>query len=90
MPRDSIVTWVKKKIGPGLQNLTTTDEAETILTSESPVVVAFVENLAVYFLLPFKFSTEFSVISEFKRKLLLICSHNPKVLSNIYKCNIRS
>ena len=65
------MNWVKKKIGPGLHNLTTTEEAETILTRESPVVVAFVENLAVYFLLPFKFLTEISVISEFKRKLLL-------------------
>ncbi|CAH1438429.1 unnamed protein product [Lactuca virosa] len=43
--KDAIVTWVKKKIGPGLHNLTTTEEAESILTSESPVVVAFVENL---------------------------------------------
>ncbi|KAL4576453.1 hypothetical protein LXL04_012547 [Taraxacum kok-saghyz] len=44
--RNAIVNWVKKKIGPGLHNLTTTEEAETILTRESPVVVAFVENLA--------------------------------------------
>ncbi|KAI3721418.1 hypothetical protein L2E82_32429 [Cichorium intybus] len=43
--KDAIVTWVKKKIGPGLHNLTTTEEAERVLTSESPVVVAFVENL---------------------------------------------
>ncbi|KAL7612115.1 protein disulfide isomerase-like 1-4 [Lactuca sativa] len=43
--KDAIVTWVKKKIGPGLHNLTTTEEAEGVLTSESPVVVAFVENL---------------------------------------------
>lgn len=51
------MTWVKKKIGPGLHNLTTTEEAEGVLTSESPVVVAFVENLVVYLLLHVKFST---------------------------------
>nr|GEV33553.1 protein disulfide isomerase-like 1-4 [Tanacetum cinerariifolium] len=43
--KDAIVTWVKKKIGPGLQNVTTTEEAERILTSESPIVVGFFENL---------------------------------------------
>ncbi|KAI3799723.1 hypothetical protein L1987_35022 [Smallanthus sonchifolius] len=43
--KDAIVSWVKKKIGPGVQNLTTVEEAEQILTSESPVVVGFVENL---------------------------------------------
>lgn len=41
------MSWVKKKIGPGLHNITTVEEAESVLTSESPVVVAFVENLAV-------------------------------------------
>ncbi|PWA61544.1 PDI-like 1-4 [Artemisia annua] len=43
--KDAIVGWVKKKIGPGVQNITTTEEAERILTSESPIVVGFFENL---------------------------------------------
>nr|XP_043631635.1 protein disulfide isomerase-like 1-4 [Erigeron canadensis] len=43
--KEAIVTWVKKKIGPGLHNVTTTEEAERILTNESPVVVGFVESL---------------------------------------------
>ncbi|KAM0045056.1 putative protein disulfide-isomerase [Helianthus debilis subsp. tardiflorus] len=34
--RDAIVSWVKKKTGPGLQNVTTVEEAERILASESP------------------------------------------------------
>ncbi|KAL8247596.1 hypothetical protein R6Q59_008812 [Mikania micrantha] len=44
--KDAIVSWVQKKIGPGLHNLTTVEEAERVLASESPVVVGFVENLA--------------------------------------------
>ncbi|KAK9061256.1 hypothetical protein SSX86_018436 [Deinandra increscens subsp. villosa] len=43
--KDAIVSWVQKKIGPGLHNLTTVEEAEHVLTSESPVVVGFFENL---------------------------------------------
>ncbi|KAM0066912.1 putative protein disulfide-isomerase [Helianthus debilis subsp. tardiflorus] len=45
---DAIVSWVKKKkTGPGLQNVTTVEEAERILASESPIAVGYVENLAV-------------------------------------------
>ncbi|KAI7735975.1 hypothetical protein M8C21_022387 [Ambrosia artemisiifolia] len=44
--KDAIVSWVKKKTGPGLHNITTVEEAERILTSESPIVVGYVENLA--------------------------------------------
>ncbi|CAL2254416.1 unnamed protein product [Prunus armeniaca] len=32
--KEGIVTWIKKKIGPGIQNVTTLDEVERILTSE--------------------------------------------------------
>ncbi|XP_065031293.1 protein disulfide isomerase-like 1-4 [Musa acuminata AAA Group] len=43
--RDAIVTWIKKKIGPGVENITTVDEAEKILTSESKVVLGFLDSL---------------------------------------------
>ncbi|GER57713.1 protein disulfide isomerase [Striga asiatica] len=32
--REAIVTWIKKKIGPGITNITTTEDAEHILTSQ--------------------------------------------------------
>ncbi|KAF7805585.1 protein disulfide isomerase-like 1-4 [Senna tora] len=43
--KDAIVTWIKKKIGPGVNNITTLDDAERILTSESKVVLGFLDNL---------------------------------------------
>ncbi|KAL9296748.1 hypothetical protein ACSQ67_022644 [Phaseolus vulgaris] len=43
--KDGIVTWIKKKIGPGVSNITTLDEAEGILTAESKVVVGFLNSL---------------------------------------------
>ncbi|KAK9280007.1 hypothetical protein L1049_013692 [Liquidambar formosana] len=43
--RDAIVTWIKKKIGPGIYNITTTEDAERILTSESKVVLGFLNSL---------------------------------------------
>ncbi|XP_009381969.2 protein disulfide isomerase-like 1-4 [Musa acuminata AAA Group] len=43
--RDAIVTWIKKKIGPGVENITKVDEAEKILTSESKVVLGFLDSL---------------------------------------------
>lgn len=47
--RDGIVTWIKKKIGPGVANITTLDEAERILTAESKVVLGFLNSLVVSF-----------------------------------------
>ncbi|KAH0997125.1 hypothetical protein GBA52_020989 [Prunus armeniaca] len=43
--KEGIVTWIKKKIGPGIQNVTTLDEAERILTSESKVVLGYLNSL---------------------------------------------
>ncbi|WOL09609.1 hypothetical protein Cni_G18362 [Canna indica] len=43
--RDGIITWIKKKIGPGVQNITTVEEAENILTSENKVVLGFLDYL---------------------------------------------
>jgi hypothetical protein len=45
--RDGIVTWIKKKIGPGVYNITTLDDAERILTSETKVVLGFLDSLVV-------------------------------------------
>ncbi|KAG5557486.1 hypothetical protein RHGRI_007652 [Rhododendron griersonianum] len=44
--KDGIVTWVKKKTGPGIYNLTTVGEAEQVLTAGSKVVLAFLDSLA--------------------------------------------
>ncbi|XP_047333037.1 protein disulfide isomerase-like 1-4 [Impatiens glandulifera] len=43
--KEAIVTWIKKKIGPGVYNLTTIKDAERVLTSESKVVVGFLDSL---------------------------------------------
>ncbi|KAL7226015.1 hypothetical protein ACSBR1_021207 [Camellia fascicularis] len=43
--KEAIVTWIKKKIGPGVSNITSADDAERVLTSESKVVLGFLESL---------------------------------------------
>ncbi|KAF7154764.1 hypothetical protein RHSIM_Rhsim01G0216900 [Rhododendron simsii] len=43
--REAIVTWIKKKIGPGVSNITTADEAVHVLTSENKAVLGFLESL---------------------------------------------
>lgn len=42
------MTWVKKKIGPGIYNLTTVWEAEQVLTAGSKVVLGFLDSLVVF------------------------------------------
>ncbi|KAJ8543930.1 hypothetical protein K7X08_025548 [Anisodus acutangulus] len=41
---DAIVTWIKK-IGPGIYNITTTEDAECVLTSGNKIVLGFVDSL---------------------------------------------
>ncbi|KAG6519425.1 protein disulfide isomerase-like 1-4 [Zingiber officinale] len=43
--KDAIITWIKKKIGPGVLNITTVEEAEKILTSENKLVLGFIDTL---------------------------------------------
>ncbi|XP_039037633.1 protein disulfide isomerase-like 1-4 [Hibiscus syriacus] len=43
--KDAIVTWIKKKIGPGIYNVSTIEEAERILTSESKVALGYLNSL---------------------------------------------
>ncbi|URD91398.1 Thioredoxin [Musa troglodytarum] len=43
--RDAIIAWIKKKIGLGVQTITTAEEAEKILTSESRLVLGFLDSL---------------------------------------------
>lgn len=43
------MTWIKKKIGPGIYNVTTLDEAEKVLTSENKVVLGYLNSLVVCF-----------------------------------------
>lgn len=46
--RDAIVAWVKKKMESGIHNITTTVEAESILTIESKIVLGFLDSLEVF------------------------------------------
>lgn len=41
------MTWIKKKTGPGIHNITSLDEAKTILSSETKVVLGFLNSLVV-------------------------------------------
>ncbi|CAI9759218.1 unnamed protein product [Fraxinus pennsylvanica] len=43
--KDAIITWVKKKIGPALYNITMTEEAERILAAEEKIVLGYLESL---------------------------------------------
>lgn len=43
--KDAIVTWIKKKTGPSVYNITTTEEAEKILTSNDKVVLGYLNAL---------------------------------------------
>ncbi|KAM7259081.1 hypothetical protein ACFE04_014822 [Oxalis oulophora] len=43
--KEGIVTWIKKKIGPGIYNLSTIDDAERVLTSENKVVLGYLNSL---------------------------------------------
>ncbi|CAN1837479.1 Protein disulfide isomerase-like 1-4 [Linum perenne] len=44
-PRDAIVAWIKKKTGPGISNITTLDDAQRILTSDTKVALAYLNSL---------------------------------------------
>lgn len=50
------MTWIKKKIGPAVQNVTTTEEAEKILTAENTLVLGFFDSLVVILAFLFKFT----------------------------------
>ncbi|KAJ6670436.1 PROTEIN DISULFIDE-ISOMERASE [Salix viminalis] len=43
--KDGIVTWIKKKTGPGIYNITKVDDAERLLTSETKLVLGFLNSL---------------------------------------------
>ncbi|GAB2276755.1 Protein disulfide isomerase-like [Dionaea muscipula] len=43
--KDAIVTWVRSKTSPSIRNITTIEEAEQIVNSESRMVVAFLDSL---------------------------------------------
>ncbi|KAL5199425.1 hypothetical protein ABZP36_020628 [Zizania latifolia] len=44
--KEAIVSWINKKLGPGVHNITTVDEAEKILTGEDKVVLAVLDSLS--------------------------------------------
>lgn len=41
------MSWVNKKLAPGVQNITTVDEAEKILTGEDKAILAVLDSLSV-------------------------------------------
>ncbi|XP_043701714.1 protein disulfide isomerase-like 1-4 [Telopea speciosissima] len=43
--KDAIVTWITKKTGPGIYNITTVEDAEQILNTEDKLVLAFLDSL---------------------------------------------
>ncbi|KAK8596452.1 hypothetical protein V6N13_001076 [Hibiscus sabdariffa] len=43
--KEAIVSWIKKKTGPGIYNITTIEDAERILTSESKVALGYLNSL---------------------------------------------
>nr|XP_004487116.1 protein disulfide isomerase-like 1-4 [Cicer arietinum] len=43
--KEAIVTWIKKKTGPGIHNITTLEDAQRILSSETKVVLGFLNSL---------------------------------------------
>ncbi|XP_022970462.1 protein disulfide isomerase-like 1-4 [Cucurbita maxima] len=43
--KDAIVTWIKKKTGPGIYNITSVEDAERILTSETKLAVGYLNSL---------------------------------------------
>ncbi|KAK7402130.1 hypothetical protein VNO78_14150 [Psophocarpus tetragonolobus] len=43
--KEAIVTWIKKKIGPGIYNLTSLDDAQRIFTNQTKLVLAFLNSL---------------------------------------------
>ncbi|XP_055832872.1 protein disulfide isomerase-like 1-4 [Solanum dulcamara] len=43
--KNAIVSWIRKKIGSGVYNITTTEDAERVLTSEDKVVLAYLDSL---------------------------------------------
>lgn len=63
--RDAIVTWIKKKVGPGVYNITSTEDAERILTAENSVVLGFLDSLVVCFILIFMVILMVKVVSKY-------------------------
>ena len=49
--RDDIVNWVRKKIGPPVTILTSTEKTESVLKLETATVVAYLDNVEVILLL---------------------------------------
>ncbi|KAK4721590.1 hypothetical protein R3W88_011823 [Solanum pinnatisectum] len=43
--KDAIISWIKKKTGPVLSNITTVEEAEQILKDEKKVVLGYLNDL---------------------------------------------
>lgn len=43
--KDDIVNWVRKKIGPPVTILTSTEKTESVLKLETPTVVAYLDNV---------------------------------------------
>ncbi|XP_020407351.1 protein disulfide isomerase 3 isoform X1 [Zea mays] len=44
--KEAIVDWINKKLGPAVQNVTSVDEAQSILTGDDKAVLAFLDTLS--------------------------------------------
>uniref|UniRef100_A0A8R7UTA2 Thioredoxin domain-containing protein n=1 Tax=Triticum urartu TaxID=4572 RepID=A0A8R7UTA2_TRIUA len=45
--KDAIVAWVRKKLGPMVQNLTAVDKVEKVVTGDDVVMLAYLHHLSV-------------------------------------------
>ncbi|XVF83229.1 hypothetical protein PTKIN_Ptkin16aG0117500 [Pterospermum kingtungense] len=71
--KDGIVTWVKKKTRPDVYNVTTIEEAKSILAAESIVVLGFLDSLVG------PLSDEIVAASRFHEDVKFYQTSNPDV-----------
>ncbi|EPS69921.1 hypothetical protein M569_04842 [Genlisea aurea] len=71
--KDSIVSWLKKKIGPGLHNISSIEEAEKIMENEDRIVVGYLESLAG------SESEELAAASRLEDEVIFYQTNSPQV-----------
>ncbi|RDX86517.1 Protein disulfide isomerase-like 1-4, partial [Mucuna pruriens] len=71
--KDAIVTWIRKKTGPGVYNITTLDDAQRILANETKLVLGFLNSLVG------PESEEFAAASRFEDDVNFYQTVNPDV-----------
>lgn len=71
--KDAIVNWIKKRIGPGVYNVTAAEDAERILAAENKFVVGFLDSLVGLA------SEEFAAASKLEDDINFYQTDDPKV-----------